>query len=541
MATRTKSTDARSRMGATPALGKRRSPLIVASGQSRRKGGKRDTLATDCRATPTSHLPLITMRILFVAAEVAPLVKTGGLADVAGALPQALRQAGHDVRVVLPRYRTLRENGVPAVGPIAATFLPIEERAEELRVWRATERETPTYFLDIPAAFEREAIYGESDDHRRFILFCRGVMAFMQHLREVDKWQPDVVHSHDWHSALVPNYIKTNYAYTFGHIATVFTIHNLAYQGQVTPNTLTLAGLSGGGLIEDGLGNGVAGTFNFMARGIAFSDEVSTVSPTYAAEIMTAEYGERLNGLLLRRRNRVSGILNGIDTTVLDPATDPNIVAHYSAEDPSAKARCKEELQRELRLPVAPSAPLLGIVSRLVEQKGLDLLDRIIPWLVGKTDAQLAVLGSGHRTLQAVFRQHARAHPDRVAVRFGFDAALAQRIYSGSDAFLMPSRFEPCGLGQMIALRYGSVPIVRATGGLSDTVHEGLHGNGFRFHPHDARHFAETIERALRVYRDPKSWALVRERGMREDNSWAHAAQQYVQLYQRAVASIGRA
>jgi len=236
------------------------------------------------------------MKVLFVAAEVAPLVKTGGLADVAGALPRALRAAGHDVRVVMPRYRVLREQGVPMSGPIAATFLPLGEQSEELRVWRADVNATPVYFLDIPAAFERSAIYGESDDNRRFVLFSRGVLSLMQHLREVDGWQPDVVHAHDWHSALVPNYIKTNHAYTFGHVATVFTIHNLAYQGQCSPNALQLAGLSDGGLIENGLGPGIAGTFNFMARGIGFSDQVSTVSPTYASEIMTSEYGERLDG-----------------------------------------------------------------------------------------------------------------------------------------------------------------------------------------------------------------------------------------------------
>ena len=234
------------------------------------------------------------MHVLFAAAEVAPLVKTGGLADVAGALPAALRAAGHDVRVVMPRHRVMREQGVKLTGPIAATFVPVGERAEELRVWRVAESETPIYLLDIPAAFERAAIYGDSDDDRRYILFARGVMALIQHLREVEGWQPDVVHSHDWHAALVSNYIKAALAYTFGHIATVFTIHNLAYQGQFSPVTLALAGLSDGGLIENALGPGIAGSFNFMARGIAYSDLVSTVSPTYAAEIMTGEYGEQL-------------------------------------------------------------------------------------------------------------------------------------------------------------------------------------------------------------------------------------------------------
>jgi len=480
------------------------------------------------------------MNVLFVAAEVAPHIKTGGLADVAGALPAALRALGHDVRVVMPRYRVLRESGAPAAGPLSATFLPAGERQEELRVWQLRESDTPTYQLDIPAAFERATIYGDRDDDRRFMLFARGVMALLQHLREVEGWQPDVVHLHDWHAALVANYLKTYYAYTFGHIATVFTIHNLAYQGQVSPAAMMTAGLTEGGLIENGMGAGIAGTFNFMARGIRFSDIVTTVSPTYAKEIVTSEYGERLDGLLRLKGDRVVGILNGIDTSVYDPATDPYLAAKFSADASSGKTACKVALQSELGLTVARDRPLLGIVSRLVEQKGLDLLHAAMPWLIARTDAQLVVLGSGNAALEDVFRRHARAHPDRVSVRVGFDAALAQRIYGGSDAFLMPSRFEPCGLGQMIALRYGSVPIVRATGGLADTVREGFDGNGFRFHPFELSHFTDAIGRAFVAYRDKEGWALLRGRGMREDNSWTQSARQYAGVYRWALETIGR-
>ncbi|BAH40245.1 MAG TPA: glycogen synthase GlgA [Gemmatimonas aurantiaca] len=474
------------------------------------------------------------MNVLFVAAEATPYVKAGGLADVAGALPAALRTLGHDVRVVLPRYREIRQNGVPMEGPIAATFLPLGERAEELRVWRARDDDVPTYLLDVPAAFERGVIYGESDDHRRFILFARAVLATMQHLREVDGWQPDVVHCHDWHAALVINYLKTYYAYTFGHIATVFTIHNLAYQGQVHPDVLAVAGLSEGGLVENGLGAGIAHSFNFMARGILYADVVSTVSPTYAREIMTPEYGERLDGLLRRRQDRVAGILNGIDTGRYDPATDRHLVATYDVDHLEGKAECKAALQTRCGLPVDAARPLLGVVSRLVEQKGFDLLHVIMPWLLQETDAQLVLLGSGQPYLQEAFQRLAHHHPQRVAVTTGFDAALAQQIYAGSDAFLMPSRFEPCGLGQLIALRYGSVPIVRATGGLADTVREGYDGNGFRFHPYEASHFIDAIRRALISYRDVDGWKLLRERGMREDHSWTMAARHYAGLYQWA-------
>ena len=475
------------------------------------------------------------MNVLFVAAEVAPLIKTGGLADVAGALPAALRAGGHDVRVVMPYYRQLRERGIAVTGPFAATFLPAGERAEELRLWQVTDSDVPTYLLDIPAAFERGSIYGDGDDDRRFILFARGVLALMQQLRETTDWQPDVLHTHDWHAALVSNYIKTFYAYTFGHIATVFTIHNLQYQGQFSPASIDMAGLAERGLIENGIGPGTAGTFNFMARGIAYSDVVSTVSPTYAQEIMTGEYGERLDGLLRSRRDRVTGILNGIDGDAFNPATDPHTAKHYSADDVTGKLVCKHALQVELGLTTSNTKPLLGIVSRLVEQKGIDLLDAAIPWLMLQTDAQLVVLGSGQPYLQDALLRHAAAHPGRIAVRLGFNAGLAQRIYAGSDGFLMPSRFEPCGLGQMIALRYGSVPIVRATGGLNDTVREGWEGNGFVFHQYEPRHFIDAIDRGLQAYRDTKSWAILRSRGMSEDNSWSHAAQQYAGVYQWAL------
>ncbi len=480
------------------------------------------------------------MRILFVAAEVDPWVKTGGLADVAGALPAALRAAGHDVRVVMPRYRVLRERGVPVDGPVAAGFLPIGEWAEELRVWKLAEAATPTWLLDVPAAFERAAIYGEADDHRRFILFARGVLALMQHLREVDGWLPDVVHTHDWHAALVPNYLRTYYAYTFGQVATVHTIHNLAYQGACNPSVMSLAGLAEAGHIEKTMGPRIAGSFNFMARGLRYSDIITTVSPTYATEIHTPEYGEGLDGVLRSRAGRVVGILNGIDTTTFDPSTDVHIAESYDAQHITGKMACKVALQRELGLEPSPRRPLLGVVSRLVDQKGFELLDAALPWLMRHTDAQLVLLGSGRAPLENAFRGHAATNPGRVVARIGFDAALAQRIYAGSDAFLMPSRFEPCGLGQMIALRYGSVPVVRATGGLADTVREGYEGNGFVFHPFVADHFIDAIRRALVTYRDRRGWATLRARGMAEDNSWTHAAQRYGAVYARAVQLVGR-
>jgi starch synthase len=301
-----------------------------------------------------------------------------------------------------------------------------------------------------------------------------------------------------------------------------------------------MAGLSEQGMPENNLGPGIAGSFNFMARAIVHSDIISTVSPTYAQEIMTGEYGERLDGLLRSRRDRVTGILNGIDTQAFDPASDPHLAATYSVDAMQGKAICKAALQKELGLEEAPDRPILGIVSRLAEQKGLDLIDTAIPGMLEETNAQLVVLGSGSPHLEWVYRNHALANPERIAVRLGFDAGLAQRIYAGSDAFLMPSRFEPCGLGQLIALRYGTVPIVRATGGLNDTVSEGPEGNGFRFHPYDARYLSDAIGRCLAIYEDKVGWNELRERGMREDHSWAASAQQYIGMYAWAMQTIGR-
>ncbi len=470
------------------------------------------------------------MNVLFAAAEVALLVKVGGLADVAGALPTALRRLGHDVRIVMPRYRRIRESRTPQAGPIAATFLPLGERQEELRAYTTELDGTPVYLLDIPAAFERDAIYGEGDDDRRFILFSRGVLALIQHLREVEGWQPDVLHANDWHTGLLPNYIRTVYSYTFGHIATVYTIHNLAYQGQFGAETLYLAGLPSHG----------EHTINFMARGLIFTDLINTVSPTYAQEILTPEYGEGLDGVLRLRHDKLVGILNGIDFKVFDPATDPHIAANYSADDIAGKAVCKAALQRECGFAEDPSRPLFGMVSRLAEQKGLDLVDAAIPWLVGQTDAQLVILGSGHPHLEAALAAHMRAWPDRVHVQLRFDPALAQRIYAGTDAFLMPSRYEPGGLGQLIALRYGSVPVVRATGGLNDTVREGYDGNGFRFHPYETRYLIEAIGRCLAAFRDTEGWAILRARGMREDHSWESSAREYAALYEWALRERGR-
>ncbi len=468
------------------------------------------------------------MNILFAAAEVAPLIKTGGLGDVAGALPPALRRLGHDVRLVMPRYRRVRDGAAPQDGPHAVTLLPAGDRMELMRVFSTYIGDMPVYLLDIPAAFDREAIFDERDDDRRFILFDRGILALMLHLQEREGWRAAVLHANDWHTALLANYLKVGYAHLFGPVATIYTIHNLAYQGFFNPFSLYLAGLDGGG--EHYL--------NFAARGITYADIVSTVSPTYAQEILTPEYGQLLDGLLRTRQDHVVGILNGIDDEIFNPATDRHIAATYSADDPSGKAICKAALQRECGFVVDPDRPVLGMVTRLVEQKGLDLLYQTLPWLIGQTNAQLVVLGRGDPTIEFAFVEQMRRHPERVNVQLRFDGVLAQRVYAGSDAFLMPSLYEPCGLAQLIALRYGAIPIVRATGGLADTVREGYDGNGFRFYHDTAGDLRAAIERCLTCFRDITGWPILRARGMREDHSWNAAAQEYVALYEWATREV---
>ena len=464
------------------------------------------------------------MNILFAAAEVAPLIKTGGLGDVAGALPPALRRLGHDARIVMPCYRCLAQAEVQQLGPHYTTLLPAGDQMELMRVFTTQIGDTLVYLLDIPSAFDREAIFGERDDDRRFILFARGILALLIYLQEHEGWHANVLHANDWHTGLVANYLKIGYAHLCQPVATIYTIHNMAYQGFFNPFSLYLAGLDGGG--EDYL--------NFAARGIRYADIVSTVSPTYAEEILTPEYGQQLDGLLRARREHIAGILNGIDFGTFDPATDPHIAANYSAADPSGKAICKAALQRECGLDADANRPLLGMVTRVVEQKGLDLVDQVLPWLIGQTDAQLVLLGRGDPTLEFALAERMQRYPRRISVHLRFDARFAQRIYAGSDAFLMPSRYEPCGLAQLIALRYGAIPIVRATGGLADTVREGYDGNGFCFHGYTAADLRAAIERALTCFRDTNGWPILRARGMREDHSWTAAAQEYVALYEWA-------
>ena len=464
------------------------------------------------------------MRITFAAAEVAPYAKVGGLADVAGSLPQALAALGHDVRVYVPYHRTIDEAkfGIPASGRMRSVpYGAAHARIEYPEITRDGARVVFVRSFRIG----RDKVYGYPDDAKRYALFCREVLA------DLAVGPPDVVHAHDWHAALlVPLAAK---ARELRGSATAFTIHNLAYQGRTSADVLRLVGLARSRLAIEGRDEA-----NPMARAIAAADVVSTVSERYAEEILTPEFGEGLDGLLRERRDDLWGITNGIDTNFFDPARDPHIGAHYTADDQKGKAACKAALQKETGLSVDSAAPVFGVIGRLVEQKGVDLLTAVAPWLLEK-GGQLVVLGTGDPAYEAKWRDLAAKAKGKAALTLGFDAALAQRIYAGSDFFLMPSRFEPCGLGQLISLRYGTIPIVRAVGGLADTVHDlDAHagkGNGFSFGKYEAAAFADAIQRALHRYRaDGEPWSALRARAMREDHSWTASAKRYVEMYAAA-------
>jgi starch synthase len=465
------------------------------------------------------------VRITFAAAEVAPYAKVGGLADVAGSLPQALAALGHDVTVYLPYHRTIdpAKYGIPSSGlrthsiPYGAAHARIE--------YPEIERDRVRTVFVKHFRIGREKVYGYPDDAKRYALFCRAVAA------DLGDAPPDVVHAHDWHAALlVPIVARTR---QLARAATVFTIHNLAYQGRTSADVLKVAGLPRARLpIED------RNEANPMARAIASADIVSTVSERYAEEILTPEFGERLDGMLRARRRDLWGITNGIDTVFFDPARDPHIATHYDADDQSGKAADKAALQRETGLRVDPAMPLFGVIGRLVEQKGVDLLTAVAPWLLEK-NAQLVVLGTGEPSYETKWRELAAKTKGRLVLTLGFDAALAQRIYAGADLFLMPSRFEPCGLGQLISLRYGTVPVVRAVGGLATTVRDvdadARRGNGFSFAKYEAAAFADALQRALhRYHAGGEPWSSLRARGMREDHSWTASAKRYVEMYSAA-------
>jgi starch synthase len=475
------------------------------------------------------------MRVLFVTAELAPFAKVGGLADVAAGLPSALHQLGLDVRVIVPLYATIVA-WQHDLKRLPVSFTVPGEAGQPLlcELWEGRLGELEVYFVEEARYLAREQVYGAADDLDRFTCFSRAVLASARAL----DFQPDVLHVNDWHSAILPAWLSLGLVDDgyFDHVASLLSIHNLAFQGWFDDDFRRRWALVCPDVADDSVA-GVSLT-STLALGINYADLINTVSPTYAREILTPEFGNGLDPLLRVRQDRLFGVLNGIDVAAFDPRTDPQISPNYGQDSLERKAQVKAALQRESGLSPRPEPPLIGVVGRLAEQKGLDLVLAAVQELLPKQPFQLVVLGTGELRFQQLFSNLARQHPEVVAVFLKFDAALAQRIYAGADLFLMPSRFEPCGLGQLIALRYGTVPLVRDTGGLRDTIrdwHESrASGNGFVFQDYTVDALVATLTRALQTFKDPPSWREIQQNGMRSDNSWGRSAQRYLELYDRA-------
>jgi len=475
------------------------------------------------------------LRILFIAAESTPYVKTGGMADVIGALPRALRRLGHDVRVILPRYKNVDPERWGLTTVAAGLPAPMSQRNELVNVLETTQGDgIPVYFVDAPHYFQRERLYGYNDDGERFILFCRAALEFLRRI----EWAPSVIHCHDWHTGIVPNWMKTVYRNDplLKQTATVYTIHNLAVQGIFGYRILEVAGVAEEGFVYPDASE-LANVVDLMGRGVLYADAINTVSPRYASEILTPEFGERLDSLLRTRKDRLYGILNGIDTDDYNPATDRYIAAHYDAFSLEKRAANKRALQEQVGLPTEEFTPLIGMISRLVDIKGLDLLDQtFVPLL--EQGAQFVISGTGDQHYHQVLQRLALRYPKQLSVHLTFNAELSQRIYAGSDLLLMPSLTEPCGSTQMLAMRYGSIPVVHRTGGLADTVQEfeplTNTGNGFSFTRYDKFHFFAAVVRATEAYKFADTWHDLMQRAMLADYSWDASAERYVALYRRA-------
>ena len=477
------------------------------------------------------------LKVLFLASEVVPFAKTGGLADVAGALPKALKGLGIDIRVGMPRYGRIEPERFGLTNAIEPFEVPMDDVMEQVTVLQSKMgKDVPVYFVDNPRYFNREGIYGYPDDGERFILYCRGMLEFVKRLG----WKPDVIHCNDWHTGVVPNWLETIYRDDpfFADTATVFTIHNLQYQGIFGHRILEIAGIEEHGFLYNPEVCELANVVDLLARGIMFSDVVNTVSERYAQEIMTPEYGERLDPLLRERRDRVFGVLLGVDYEELNPATDKYLTVNYDVNTLDERVKNKLALQKEAGLPQDPDIPLIGAVSRLADQKGFDILGAIFDDMMSLLNVQFVLLGTGDQHYHNMFSRFTQCYSTKAAVFLTFNAALAQKIYAGSDMFLMPSRFEPCGLGQLISLRYGSIPIVRSTGGLADTIRDFNprtgEGNGFVFERYHPMALYTAVVRALENFNYRDTWRKLQERGMHADYSWSTSARKYAELYEKA-------
>ena len=475
------------------------------------------------------------MKILFTASECVPFVKTGGLADVVGALGPVLAGQGHDVRVILPLYSAIAQKWQDQMEYLLDFEVQLGWRRQYCGVQTLKKDGVTYYFLDNKYYFGRPYIYGlGGDEYERYGFFCRAAL----NLLPLINYAPDVLHAHDWQSGMIPALLKIQYAHLpfYADIRTMYTIHNLQYQGIFgIKEVQDVLGLGDDLFTSDKLE--CYGCANFMKAGLVYSDVITTVSPSYAEEITTAYYGERMDGLIRARRDSLYGVLNGIDVDEYNPETDPLIHKSYTADSLEVKVENKMQLQRDLGLEVNGDIPLIAMVGRLSNQKGLDLVDCVLGDIMNE-DVQLVVLGMGEARYTNLFSWAEQQYQGKMAARFAMDHQLAHRLYASADFFLMPSLFEPCGLSQLISLRYGTIPIVRETGGLRDTVLSynkfNNEGNGFTFLNYNAHDMLNVIRRALGYYRDQKDVIeMLRKRGMAGDYSWTHSAADYVSIYEK--------
>jgi len=474
------------------------------------------------------------MKVWYAVSEAAPFAKTGGLADVAGSLPKALKRLGVDIRVVMPKYGQIPQQYKDKMNFVGYTFVDLTWRREYCGVFELVHEGVPFYFLDNERYFYRDWYYGQPDDGERFTFFCKAVLEVLPLI----DFKPYIIHLNDWQTGLVSLLLDAHYRYYrnngfYQYIHTVFTIHNLKYQGIFPKDMMNeIIGLDWKFFHMDGIE--FYDNINFMKAGIAYSTGITTVSRTYAEEIKTEFYGENLHGILKKRERDIMGITNGIDYEENNPLTDTRIYVPYSADNIDRKLENKLLLQKETGLNVGADTPLIGIVSRLVAQKGMDLIDRMISELL-ETDLQIIVLGTGEKRYEDMFRWAQRAFSGKMSANICYNPVLAQKIYAGSDMFLMPSLFEPCGLGQLYSMRYGTVPVVRETGGLKDTVipyneYTG-EGTGFTFANYNAHEMKDAVMRAMRVFRDKEKWKAIMKRCMQQDFSWDKSAREYLDLY----------
>ncbi len=473
------------------------------------------------------------MKILFVASEAVPFIKTGGLADVVGSLPKELKQQGLDVRVILPKYKWIKAD--TEITPLLDFTVKVGWRKQYCGIEEATYGGIRFYFVDNLQYFDRDGIYGFDDEAERYTFFCKAVLASLPRI----KFCPDVIHLHDWQTAIISLLKQVHHGEDpfYQQIKMVFTIHNLQYQGIFPKAVLPeLLDLSWDYYTPERIE--FFDNVNFLKAGLVYSQRITTVSQTYAEEIQHPFFGEQLDGLLQSRRDQLVGIVNGIDYHEYDPETDPYIYKGYGWNSLRYKVENKLRLQRDLNLPVDRKIPIIGVVSRLANQKGLDLITRVLKDILDLS-VQLVVLGTGDPGYEEMLRQAATRYPDRMSANLLFDNSLAHQIYAGADLFLMPSRFEPCGLSQLIAMRYGCLPIVRETGGLRDTVipynEMTREGYGFTFTNYNAHDMLCTIDRALSFYRDKPAWTRMRKTAMQLDFSWRSSATRYRELYEELV------